>query len=176
MRPQLAVASAAGAAVTFLLLVAPATSWLPPLFANAALSDPLQRTGGWALLIIFALGVGLGIAPWLKARPVTATVIASLFVVVGMWLERWNIIVPTMTHPRLIPYASYLPTITELSLTAASVALFMLMFMLFFKLFPAVSIWEVAEGRVVEEAQSKISIPAPEPTQKRLGRRQLSRK
>lgn len=176
MRPQLAAASATGAVVTFLLLIAPATSWLPPLFVNAALSEPLERTAGWALLMLFALGLGLGIAPWLRARPVLATVIASHFVLVGMWLERWNIIVPTMTHPRLIAYASYRPTSTELSLTAASVALFMLLFLIFFKLFPAVSIWEVAEGRVVEEAQSKIAIPAPEPTQQRRGARLLPKR
>jgi hypothetical protein len=44
-------------------------------------------------------------------------------------------------------------------------ALFGLMFLVFFKLFPAVSIWEVAEGRVIEEAQSKIVIPVPETSQ-----------
>jgi hypothetical protein len=56
-----------------------------------------------------------------------------------------------------------MPTLTEISLTAASLALFGLMFLVFFKLFPAVSIWEVAEGRVIEEAHSKLSIPSPEP-------------
>lgn len=113
----------------------------------------------------------LGLSLWLKARPVTASVIAAMCVVAGMWLERWNIIVPTMTHPRLISYAVYRPTLTEISLTMASLALFGLMFLVFFKLFPAVSIWEVAEGRVIEEARSKIVIPTPEPSETRRPRR-----
>jgi hypothetical protein len=63
----------------------------------------------------------------------------------------------------------------ELSLTAASFALFGLLFLLFFKFFPAVSLWEIAEGRVVEEAHSKISVPEPEPTQEKRGLRWVSR-
>jgi hypothetical protein len=43
-------------------------------------------------------------------------------------------------------------------------------------LFPAVSIWEVAEGRVIEEAQSKIVIPAPEPSETRQLRQRRFRR
>jgi molybdopterin-containing oxidoreductase family membrane subunit len=123
------------------------------------------RNATWILFILFMMGAGLGAALWLKSRPVLVTVIAGTLVLVGMWLERWNIVIPTMTHPRLIAYATYLPTLTELSLTAASVALFCLLFLIFFKLFPAVSIWEIAEGRVVEAARSGATIPEPEPSE-----------
>jgi len=168
-RPRYALASAGAAAVVLFLLVTP-----QPTSVHAALTDAQIRTLGWALLALFVVGAGLGVSPWLKARPVTASVIAAVCVVIGMWLERWNIIVPTLTHPRLIPYSLYQPTLTEISLTAASLALFGLMFLVFFKLFPAVSIWEVAEGRVIEEAQSKIVIPAPEPSEtRRLRQRRL---
>ncbi|MBI3761104.1 MAG: polysulfide reductase NrfD [Chloroflexi bacterium] len=173
-RPRYALASASVAAVTGFVLVSSQPAPVSLVLAaaeRAALTEPAIRTLGWAFIALLMIGVGLGVSPWLKARPVTASVIAAACVVVGMWLERWNIIVPTMTHPRLIPYAVYQPTLTEVSLTAASLALFGLMFLVFFKLFPAVSIWEVAEGRVIEEAQSKIVIPAPEPSEmKRLRR------
>lgn len=175
VQPQLGLASAAGAVVTAYLLFYPRVNWLPPLSADLALTEPLARTGAWALLIIFGMGIGLAVTPWLKARPVTATVIAAIFVLIGMWLERWNIIIPTMTRPRLIPFSSYLPTFTEFSLTAASVALFILLFLLFFKLFPAVSLWEVAEGRVLEEARSQVSVPEPEPNQQKRGFRWMPR-
>ena len=175
-RTELTIASAAGAVATFLLLVSPPFSWLEPVYASATLTDPLSRTVAWALLILFALGVGVGVVPWLRARPVASAVIAAIFVVIGMWLERWNIIVPTMTHPRLISFSSYLPTVTELSLTAASVALFLLLFLLFFKLFPAVSLWEIAEGRVVEKAHSQVTVPEPEPSQEKRGLRWVQRK
>lgn len=159
-RPRYALASAGAAAIILFLLISP-----QPTPVTAAIADPAGRTLAWALLILFAIGAGLGLGPWLKARPVTASVIAAVCVVIGMWLERWNIIVPTLAHARLIPYTIYQPTLTEWSLTAASLALFGLMFLVFFKLFPAVSIWEVTEGRVIEEAQSKIIIPAPEPSE-----------
>jgi Ni/Fe-hydrogenase subunit HybB-like protein len=84
-----------------------------------------------------------------------------------MWLERWNIIIPTVTHPRLITYLNYQPTMVEISLTVSSLAVLGLLFLIFFKLFPAVSIWEVNEGRIIDSAQSKIEIPAPEPNQTR---------
>jgi Ni/Fe-hydrogenase subunit HybB-like protein len=121
----------------------------------------LVQTAGWLALGALVLVAGLGLASWLKGRAVAATVIAAACVVVGMWLERWNIIVPTMTHPRLMPYAFYTPSTTEIALTSASIALFLLMFLVFFKLFPAVSIWEVIEGRVVEAARAQIDVPGP---------------
>jgi molybdopterin-containing oxidoreductase family membrane subunit len=165
-RRRYALASGGAAVFAVFLINTPQPSLLSVVITSVtgvALTESMVQTIGWALVILFAIGIGLGVSPWLKARPVTASVIASACVVVGMWLERWNIIVPTMTHPRLIPYDIYLPTLTEASLTAASLALFGLMFLVFFKLFPAVSIWEVAEGRVIEEAKSKITIPAPSP-------------
>jgi Ni/Fe-hydrogenase subunit HybB-like protein len=167
-RRRYALASSGMAAIALFLINTPQPSLLSVAvisITGVAVTDSMAQTLGWLLVILFVIGIGLGASPWLKARPVTASVIASACVVVGMWLERWNIIVPTMTHPRLIPYAIYMPTLTEFSLTAASLALFCLMFLVFFKLFPAVSIWEVAEGRVIEEAKSKITIPAPSPVE-----------
>ena len=81
-----------------------------------------------------------------------------------MWLERWNIIIPTVTHPMLVPYSTYTPSLTEISIAIASLSGFLLMFMIFFKLFPAISIWELAEGSVIEEAQKQVVIPEPQPS------------
>ncbi|MFQ5892813.1 MAG: NrfD/PsrC family molybdoenzyme membrane anchor subunit [Nitrospinota bacterium] len=81
-------------------------------------------------------------------RTVVGTVVASCSVIVGMWLERFIIVVPTLANPRL-PYERgvYLPTWVEWSVTAASFAAFILLYVLFSKLFPMVSIWEIKEGR-----------------------------
>jgi len=119
-------------------------------------------TALWILLALDGFAFLMSVSQWFKANPVTSTVIASAFVVVGMWLERWNIIIPTVTHPMLVPYATYTPSLTEISIAVASMAGFIFMFLVFFKLFPAISIWELAEGRVLEEAQSKIVMPMPE--------------
>jgi molybdopterin-containing oxidoreductase family membrane subunit len=81
-----------------------------------------------------------------------------------MWLERFTIVVPTLVNPRL-PYARavYQPTWVELSLSAGCFAGFILLYVLFSKLFPIVSIWEVREGRQkgLEEAVERIKSYLP---------------
>jgi molybdopterin-containing oxidoreductase family membrane subunit len=75
---------------------------------------------------------------------------ASLSVIVGMWLERFIIVVPTLSHPRLpFPAGIYWPTWVEWGEFAGSMALFALFYLLFTKLFPIISIWEIQEGREV---------------------------
>jgi hypothetical protein len=124
---------------------------------------PDMQTMLWVLEVLLIISVLIGLTLWCKRHLIGSMVIASACVVVGMWLERWNIISPTVTHPRLVPYASYTPSPTELAVTAASFAMLVLGPLLFFKLFPAISIWEVAEGRVIAAAEAKIEIPGPEP-------------
>jgi molybdopterin-containing oxidoreductase family membrane subunit len=86
-----------------------------------------------------------------KGRTVTGCVIASILILIAMWLERFLIITPTLMHPRL-PWARgvYNPTWVEWSVTAGCISAFIFGYMLFAKLFPIVSMWEVHEG--MEEA------------------------
>ena len=87
-----------------------------------------------------------------KTRNVTGTVIASISVNIGMWLERYTIVVPTLMHPRL-PYelGTYSSTWVEWAIFIGCFALFTMMYMVFTKLFPIVSLWEVQEGREAHE-------------------------
>ncbi len=166
-RPAFAVGSSAVAALTAVILFRPAI--LP---VSAGLDLVSMRPGLWLLLILELLLAGIGIAVWFKDKLVAASVTAAGLVLVGMWLERWTIIVPTMTHPYLAPYSTYAPSLTEIALTAGSVALFLFMFVVFFKIFPVISIWEVAEGRVIDREQEKVTIPMPQsssPRRRRLG-------
>ena len=91
-----------------------------------------------------------------KTRTVKGTVIASLAITIGMWLERFTIVVPTLVNPRL-PYQRgvYHPTWVEWSALAGCLAAFILLYVLFTKLFPIVAIWEVKEG--IEEAPKHVS-------------------
>jgi molybdopterin-containing oxidoreductase family membrane subunit len=90
-----------------------------------------------------------------RTRTIKGTVIASIAVVIGMWLERFTIIVPTLMHPRM-PWdlGVYTPSWVEWSILAGSFALFTMIYMVFTKLFPIVSIWEVQEGR--EKAPAEV--------------------
>jgi molybdopterin-containing oxidoreductase family membrane subunit len=102
-----------------------------------------------------------------RTRTVLGTVIASVSVNIGMYLERFIIVVPSLSQPRL-PHSEdivYSPTWVEWSILAACFAAFILMYILFTKLFPIVSIWEVQEGREksITEVTERIKSYLPEP-------------
>jgi molybdopterin-containing oxidoreductase family membrane subunit len=82
-----------------------------------------------------------------KLRTIPLVTFASVAILVGMWLERFLIIIPTLTHP-FLPYnhGTYWPSATEATIAGGTVALFVLLYFLFAKLSPMVSIWEIEEG------------------------------
>ncbi len=81
-------------------------------------------------------------------RTITGAVIASVGINVGMWLERYTVVVPSLTRPRL-PYGIgvYRPTWEEWAITAGCFALFALLFALFTKVVPVIAVWEVHEAK-----------------------------
>ncbi len=85
---------------------------------------------------------------WRKfRRSIAAMFVLSIFVNLGMWYERFVIIVSSLAH-EFHPYAwgIYKPSWVELSITAGSFAWFLFWFMLFAKTLPAISITEVKES------------------------------
>jgi len=91
-----------------------------------------------------------------RFRTIRGTVIASISIILGMWLERFVIIVPTLTRQRMpVEGAFYIPTWVEWSILAGCISLFMLLYTLFTKVFPIVPIWEIREGR--EKAVTAVS-------------------
>jgi Ni/Fe-hydrogenase subunit HybB-like protein len=83
-----------------------------------------------------------------RFRTITGTVIASIGVVIGMWLERFLIIVPSLSH-KYLPYSwgTYRPTWVEITITAGTFAGMALLYMLFAKTVPIISIWELKAGQ-----------------------------
>ena len=81
-----------------------------------------------------------------RGRTIPRIVTAAVLINVAMWVKRFVIVVPSLQVP-LMPfeYGVYTPTWVEWSITAAAFAAFMLIFAIFAKLMPIVSIWEVAE-------------------------------
>ena len=95
----------------------------------------------------------------LRQHTVGKVLIASLSIIIGMWLERFIIVVPTLSFPRLpFPGGVYAPTWVEWGETAGSLGLFALFYLLFTKFFPIISIWEIREGREnsVREVEERI--------------------
>ena len=82
-----------------------------------------------------------------RFRTITGCVIASIGVVVGMWLERFLIIVPSLGH-KYLPYSfgTYRPQPVEIIIAGATFAAMTLLYVLFAKVVPIISIWELKAG------------------------------
>jgi len=79
-----------------------------------------------------------------RLRNITTGVIASVGILFGMFLERYIIVVPTLSNPRL-PAASstsYAPSWVEIAITAATFAGMIVLYLIFSKLFPIIAVWE----------------------------------
>ena len=136
-----------------------------------------------AMFIIIPLLMIAGVLTLKRLRRFTPPVVAlaSVLVVLGAGAKRYLIVVPTLTAPFLpktnrgdIPFnpplpfswVHYRPTWVEWSITLGGSAAFLLMYMLFTKLFPMVSIWETRQDEVqVEPAVA----PAPQSAPQRFG-------
>ena len=100
-----------------------------------------------------------------QTRTIPVILVVSLGIVVGMWLERLIIVVPSLSVPYVpFPEHVYWPSLTEISIFAAAIALFCLGFMLFAKFFPIISIWEIEEGRelAIKETSERIASYLPD--------------
>ena len=100
----------------------------------------------WAYWIMISCNV---ISPqlfWFKKirTSMTATFIISIFVNIGMWFERFVIIVSSL-HRDFLPssWAMYTPTYVEVGILAGTFGIFFTFFFLFSKFFPVVNMFEV---------------------------------
>lgn len=77
-------------------------------------------------------------------RSLTATFIISIFVNIGMWFERFVIIV-TSLHRDYLPssWAMFSPSIIDIGVYVGTIGLFFTLFLLFAKFFPVVNMAEV---------------------------------
>lgn len=101
------------------------------------------------------LSLTLGIRYLRERFVIQGTVFASVGILIGAWVKRYVIIVPTLSNPFLpiqkglsSEWINYQPTWVEWSITAAAIAAFLLIYTLISKLFPIVSIWETREAEM----------------------------
>ncbi|MGD0074233.1 MAG: NrfD/PsrC family molybdoenzyme membrane anchor subunit [Candidatus Binataceae bacterium] len=76
-----------------------------------------------------------------------ALFVISIFVNIGMWLERFVIIAGSLaTNFAPSQWGFFRPSVTEITITLGSFAWFLMLFTLFCRVFPIVSMTEVKEG------------------------------
>ncbi len=122
-------------------------------FERASLFWKVTASYAWALwLMYFCNCVAPLVLFWKRARTSPGWLYAvSILVLIGMWFERFNIIVPSLARD-FYPYTwgLYVPSVADTTIVVGSFAWFFLLFLGFIKLMPSVSVVEVKE-----------TIPAP---------------
>ena len=101
------------------------------------------------VMVIFVFVIPLIILIFKGKDSVGWMVTASVLINIGMWLERYIVIIPTETRPRLfyeLVQGSYTPTWVEWTITAALFAGLILLYSIFTRFFPIVPLWETAEN------------------------------
>jgi len=89
-----------------------------------------------------------------RLRTISGCVVASVAVLAGMWIERFLIIVPSLAH-KYLPYSwgVYRPRPVEILITISTFAGMGLLYALFSKFVPIISIWELKAGESHAGAQ-----------------------
>ncbi len=123
-------------------------AWLNALFFGQ------YATLFWSMFLIGFILPAIIIA-FPRKRTILWIIIAAVFADIGMWIERYLIIVPTLSTPEISgPWGAYTPTWVEVTITVGALAGFILLYTLFSKVFPIVSSWELAEESVKPRAAS----------------------
>jgi molybdopterin-containing oxidoreductase family membrane subunit len=138
-----------GLVLTYFYVCELFTSWYSgDHIEKASLFWRLSSTYWWALATMYFCNC---VAPlilfWKPARTSPSWLYAvSILVLIGMWFERFNIIVPSLGHD-FYPYTwgIYVPTITDSTIVIGSFAWFFLLFLGFIKVMPSLSVVEVKE-------------------------------
>jgi len=100
----------------------------------------------WAYLMMMSCNVLSPQAYWFKSmrRNLWVTFVLSIFVNIGMWFERFVIIVTSLADDFLPSSWSYFtPTWVDIGIYVGSIGMFMTLFLLFCRFFPVIAIAEV---------------------------------
>jgi molybdopterin-containing oxidoreductase family membrane subunit len=125
------------------------TSWYSgDVFERASMFARATKQYAWAFWLMYFCN---SLSPLVLFRKRARTHVPTLYVVsilvlIGMWFERFNIIVPGLAHD-FYPYTwgTYVPTVTDTTIIIGSFAWFFLLFLGFIRVLPSVSIVEVKE-------------------------------
>jgi molybdopterin-containing oxidoreductase family membrane subunit len=105
------------------------------------------------LMIVLNFVIPMLVLPFRWGRRPLPTALVGCGVIVGMWLERYLIIVPSLEAPRLAyTLGDYAPSWVELAVLIGSAGFFAFLYLLFVQTNPIISVWEVKEGWQNEES------------------------
>ena len=140
------------------------TSWYGGTESDSRLLELLAGNTSYGttfwLWAAFGLFLPIGLLLFPSRRSIGSVVTASVLINIGMWLKRYLIVVPTLQTPFIPPQSagitpSYFPSVVEITITVGGFAAFLLLFTLFSRVFPILSIWETAEDAMEQEGEGE---------------------
>jgi molybdopterin-containing oxidoreductase family membrane subunit len=102
----------------------------------------------WATWTMLTCNGLVPILLWFKRvrYSIPALFVISILINIGMWFERFVIIVTSLSHEYMpVAWGSYRPSLTEMGILVGSFSWFFFWFLLFVRLFPPVAIAEIKE-------------------------------
>lgn len=111
----------------------------------------VQSPISWWTIIFVVTTYFIPVAIWLSRtgrRNLWIMSIACISVNIGMWLERYLIIVPGLANRQVFTFTwnSYSPSIPEAIIIGATFALVSMLMLLFSRVFPLVPLYDIKEG------------------------------
>ncbi len=123
------------------------------IFANYVFGDQW-----WAGCITIFCNVFLPQLLWFKKfrRSVPVMVVVSAGVTLGMWMERYTIIILSLHHD-FVPatWGTYLPTPIDFAILIGSIGMFLTMLLFFLRKMPIIATWEVKPDIAREQAEQE---------------------
>ena len=118
----------------------------------------------WEMILFCAVAPLLMISRRFRTSFVPMLIL-SILINIGMYTERF-LIVGTSLSRQYLPdaWGLYVPSLVELSIIVGSVAMFITLFLIFVKIFPSVSIYEVKETLPEPEPDTPAGEPEWQPT------------
>jgi molybdopterin-containing oxidoreductase family membrane subunit len=111
----------------------------------------------WNLWFMFFTGLTyfLPVAMWLASswrRNLWLMSIACISVNIGMWLERFLIIVPGLAQKQLFTFTwyTYAPSAVEITIIGATFALVAMLMILFARVLPLIPLYDIKEGEILK--------------------------
>jgi Ni/Fe-hydrogenase subunit HybB-like protein len=138
-----------GLVLTYFYICEAFTSWYSgDHFEKSSLFWRVTGTYAWALWLMYFCNCVAPLILFSRRARTSPTIlyVVSILVLIGMWFERFNIIVPSLGHG-FYPYAwgIYVPTPVDTMIVIMSFAFFFLLFLGFIRVMPSLSIVEVKE-------------------------------
>ena len=91
-------------------------------------------------------------------------IFTTVLVNVGMWIERFIIIVPGLARKQgfTFTWGGYTPSIVEITIVFATFCMVSMLVLLFAKIFPLIPIGDAKEGMILQDEIKigKVTVPA----------------